>query len=311
MNNRQKNIWIFGGTGFIGDALVSQLALNQENRLFLLLHRTTNFKKYEDFDTFLGNLSKFDYRLFERYPPEIIFHLARFAGGNVLTRYFASQRAYKSNLRLIKMLQNLEKPPVVIYVSGSLMYGPQPGNTAATEQSPMNPVAFAEYYIKGEKPWIEAQKKEILDIRFARPGWIVGPSSWFSVFFWNFYLETGKIPYYGDGSQFMSVIGLKDCARLIGRLGREGEVGQNLNIITLPPVTQKEFSTILARRLNVPATSIPLSGLIRKYGKTVAAALTSSIPLSTEYSAWYQNFKPASPDLESVFDEVLYLLKNK
>jgi nucleoside-diphosphate-sugar epimerase len=225
MNNQQKNIWIFGGTGFIGNALVSQLASNPQNRLFLLLHRTTNFKKYEAFNTFYGSLSDFDFNLFERYPPDIIFHLARFAGGNPVTRHLASRRAFMANQRLKSMLKKLEKPPVVVYVSGSLMYGPQLGNGCATENTPLNPVAFATHYIKGEEPWIEAQKEGIPDIRFARPGWIVGTSSWFKEFFWNFYLKTGKIPFYGDGNQLMSVVGLQDCARLIDRLGIEGEEG--------------------------------------------------------------------------------------
>jgi nucleoside-diphosphate-sugar epimerase len=311
MENRQKNIWVFGGTGFVGEALVSHLALNPHNRLFLLLHRTTNFKKYESFNTFVGSLSGFDFRLFERNPPDILFHLARFAGGNAATRHFASRRAFKANRRLKTMLENLEKPPVVVYVSGSLMYGPQLGDDCATERTPLNPVAFANYYKKGEEPWIEAQNEGIPDIRFARPGWIVGPSSWFKKFFLDFYLKTGKIPFYGDGSQLMSLVGLQDCARLIDRLGREGVKGQNLNIFTMPPVTQKEFSKHLAGKLNAEVTGILLPDVIRSYGKTVASALTTSIPLSTEYSEWYQNFQPSAPDLNTILDAGLALLKNE
>jgi nucleoside-diphosphate-sugar epimerase len=311
MNNRQKNIWIFGGTGFIGNALVSQLASNPHYRLFILLHRTTNFKKYEAFNTFVGSLSNLDFNLFKRYPPDIIFHLARFAGGNPVTRHLASRRAFKANERLKTMLENLLKPPVVVYVSGSLMYGPQLDNGCATEHTPLNPVAFAKQYIKGEEPWVEARKEGNLDIRFARPGWIVGPSSWFKEFFWHFYLKTGKIPFYGDGNQLMSVVGLEDCVRLIDRLGRGEEKRQNLNVFTIPPITQIEFSNCLAGKLNATVTGIPISDLTRKFGKTVASALTLSIPLSTEYPELYRNFQPVSPDLETMLDATLTVLKNE
>jgi nucleoside-diphosphate-sugar epimerase len=311
MNNRQKKIWIFGGTGFIGNALVSQLALNRNNRLFLLLHRTLNFEKYEAFNSFVGSLTGFDFTLFKRYPPDIVFHLARFAGENALTRSFASETAYRANLRLASYLGNLKNPPVVVYVSGSLMYGQRANGNQAAENDPLNPLAFARYYMRGEQPWIEAQKSGILDVRFARPGWIIGPSSWFKVFFWNYYLKTGQIPFYGDGSQLMSLVGLQDCARLIDLLVREGKERQNLNVFTLPPASQIEFSRFLAGRLNTTVTGVPLLNVVRKYGKTVASALTSSIPLSTEYPELYRNFQPVTPDLGTMLDATLTVLKNE
>jgi nucleoside-diphosphate-sugar epimerase len=311
MNNRQKNIWIFGGTGFIGNALVSQLDLNPNNRLFLLLHHKLNFEKYEGLNTFVGSLSGLDFCLLKRYPPDIVFHLARLPGGNVFTRSFASETAFRANRRLAGFLGNLKNPPVVVYVSGSLMYGHRVNGGQAAENDPLKPIAFARYYIRGEQPWIEAQQSGNLDVRFARPGWIIGPSSWFKVFFWNFYLKTGKIPFYGDGNQLMSVVGLEDCVRLIDRLGRGEEKRQNLNVFTIPPITQIEFSNCLAGKLNATVTGIPISGLTRKFGKTVASALTLSIPLSTEYPELYRNFQPVSPDLETMLDATLTVLKNE
>jgi nucleoside-diphosphate-sugar epimerase len=311
MNEDRKNIWIFGATGFIGQALFDYLTENLQNRLFLLLHRRMPFKKFENHNTFTGSLSDFDPRLFGRYPPDVVFHLARFPGGNALTRTLASQRAFKANQRLVEILKNLKKPPVVVYVSGSLMYGPQKNTEPATEQTPLNPAAYAKYYIKGELPWLYAQEQEILDVRFARPGWIVGPSSWFAEFFGKYYLKTGKVPYYGDGSQLMSLVSLRDCARLIARLAEKGTVRQNLNIFTMPPLPQKEFSELLAGKLNAALTGISIQDVRRRYGKTVASALTSCIPLSTLYLDLYRDYQPVTPNLEIVFDEVLSFLENE
>lgn len=311
MNHQYRNVWIFGGTGFIGNELLSYLSSDPNNRLFLLLHRATDFKKYESFNTFVGSLENFDFRLFERYPPDVIFHLARFAGGRTLTRKIASIRAFDANRRLIEMIEKLSNPPRIVYVSGSLMYGPQDNNKQATENTSLSPAAYAKYYLKGEQPWLNAQQKGVLDIRFARPGWIVGPSSWFAEFYWKYYLKTGKIPSYGNGTQYMSLVSLQDCARLIDLLSRDEKERQNLNIFTASPVIQTDFSTTLAKLLNTSVVEISLQEIRSRFGKTVATALTTSIPLSTDYPDIYMKFKPKNPDLNSILEQVLWFFKDK
>ncbi len=311
MNNKHKRIWIFGATGFIGQALVSHLVSNSQNRLFILFHHNMPFRNYETHNTFTGSISNIEPGILRRYPPDVVFHLARIPGGNIFTRAMASQRAFRANQRLAEILRTLEKPPVVVYVSGSLMYGPRHIANPATEVTPLKPVSFAKQYIRGEQPWLQVQETRKLDVRFARPGWIVGPHSWFREFFWKHYLKSGKIPYYGDGSQLMSVIGLDDCARLIDRLAADGAARQNLNIFAFPPLPQKQFSKVLAGKLNAGVDEVPMNQLVRLYGKTVATALTSSIPLSTEHSLMYENFRPLAPDLDSIFEKVLPLLEYK
>lgn len=311
MNYKHKRIWIFGATGFIGQALVSHLASNPQNRLFILFHHNMPFSNYESHNIFTGSISNIEPGILKRYPPDVVFHLARISGRNILLRALASQRAFKANQRLTEILISLEKPPVVVYVSGSLMYGPLDNENPATENTPLNPVSFAKQYIRGELPWLHVQESGKLDVRFARPGWIVGPNSWFREFFWKHYLKSGKIPYYGDGSQLMSVIGLDDCARFIDRLSIDGAARQNLNIFALPPLPQKHFTEVLAGKLNAGVEQVPVHQLIRLYGKTVATALTSSIPLSTEHSRMYENIRPLAPDLDSIFENVLPLLEYK
>lgn len=311
MKHQHRRIWIFGATGFIGQALVNYLSSNPNNQLFILFHNKMPFKNYESHNTFTGSILNIEPEIFERYPPDLIFHLARIPGGNIISRTLASEKAYRANVRLTEILENLEKPLVVVYVSGSLMYGPSRYGNPVSENARLNPVSFAKHYIRGELPWLHVQKTGKLDVRFARPGWIVGPDSWFREFFWNHYLKTGCIPCYGDGSQLMSVTGLNDCARLIDLLSVAGAPRQNLNMFTLSPVTQKYFTEVLAGKLNAGVEEVSMPRLVRLYGKTVAEALTLSIPLSTVHSGLYKNFRPLEPGLDAIFEKVLMLLEDK
>lgn len=308
MAKDMRNIWVMGGTGFIGSALVSRLSQDPANLLSLLIHKRANYRQLEKFNTFKGSLGTIDTAWFERYPPGVVFHLARPAGSNLLTRNLRSFRGEKANERLISILSGLKKPPVVVYVSGSLMYGPVDADNPALENTPLNPGAFAKAYYRNEKPWIEAQQKGLLDIRFARPGWIVGTTSWFRQFFWEPYRRNGKVPCYGDGSQLMSVIHLSDCAAMIEHLGRHETPVKALNIFAMEPVTQLEFSTILASVLKTETEMIPFDRLVRMYGSTTAKALTLSIPMRSRYPGLHLESKIRFPSVEEMLTDVIGLL---
>ncbi len=276
-----RNIWVLGGTGYIGRALVSHLARDSGNRLHLLIHRSAPYRWLEPFNAITGSLSNFDPHWFYRYPPDVVFHLARPAGGHHLTRSRAAYHGEKANRRLARIVEKLDNPPVVVYVSGSLLYGPRPANDPASEDSPLSPAAFARYYQRNEQPWLEVQQSGSLDVRFARPAWIMGPGSWFRKFFYEPLLRDGKVPYYGDGSQLMSLVHLDDCARMIDALARYGHPGKNLNVFTGKPVSQKDFAGMIASLTGRETGQLTYHQTAKQHGKTAAQALTTSIPLRT------------------------------
>jgi nucleoside-diphosphate-sugar epimerase len=310
MGIKKKNIWILGGTGFIGTALVKNLSSNPENLLHLLVHKNFPYKFLEPFNLFTGSIEDFDLSWMVKYPPEIIFHLARIGGSNYFTRSFASMRGAKANRRLISFLYNLKSPPVVVYVSGSLMYGHQSEGKFADENSELSPVSYARHYIRGEQPWLETQEKKELDVRFARPGWIVGSSSWFKIFYWNYYLKTGKIPMYGNGAQLMSLIDIDDCAGQIVNLAENGSKNQNLNIFSSNPVTQQFFAEIVARFLNTGIEIITENKTEKIYGRTVSEAFISSIPLKSNFPDVFGHYKNKYPNAEEIINKTISALKH-
>jgi nucleoside-diphosphate-sugar epimerase len=305
MIEKTRNVWVLGGTGYIGSALVKHLSGDQHNRLNLLVHKRGDRRFLDAFNTFYGSLSTIDERWFENYPPEVVFHLARPAGSNSLARFFRSYQGARANQRLVKIFSELPNPPMVVYVSGSLMYGKRA--EPAHEETPLHPEAFARYYIRNEQPWLDAQKSGILDVRFARPGWIVGPGSWFVEFFWKPYLQPGKIPCYGDHP--MSLIHLDDCAAMIDALSNYGQRGQNLNIFSGSVVSHKKFCQELAQILETDIQSLSFRETQKRYGKTLAQALTSSTPMNTMYPDIHNRAQLRFQSIKEMLTDVVRSLK--
>jgi nucleoside-diphosphate-sugar epimerase len=310
MTRRKKNIWILGGTGFIGKALVKYLSNSEDYLLHLLVHKNIPYKFLEPFSIYTGSLENFDLSWMENYPPDIVFHLARIGGSNAISRSISSKKGEKANNRLIKFLLQLKNSPVIVYVSGSLMYGNQQNESLANENSALNPVSYAKYYYRAEEPWLKAQLSGQGDIRFARPGWILGQDSWFRIFYWEPYIRSGKIPLYGDGSQLMSLIYIDDCAAQIVKLAEKGQRNQNLNIFSGPPISQKNFAELLAKRLNTEVEQFPVSKLKMKYGKTVTEALTSSIPLATNYPELNSSDSFYYPEAQLMLEKAISFFEN-
>lgn len=307
--NGKKNVWILGGTGFIGKALVRLVSDDPKYHVHLLVHKRMMYKELEPYNTFTGSLQNFDFSWFKLYPPDIIFHLARLGGSNHITRLLASMRGDKANRKLLHHLVKLDQPPLIVYTSGSLMYGHQSGAGLTDENAELAPISYARYYCRAEWPFIKDQKDGILDIRFARPGWIVGPGSWFRTFYWQPYLTTGRIPVYGDGNQLMSIIDLDDCARQIIDLAENGNRNRNLNVYCGEPISQLAFAVVMARLLNTTILRIPMIDLKRQYGRTVTEAVSASIPLKTLYPETINCDNQKYRDAEAIIGHAISLLQ--
>jgi len=308
MTMKKRNVWILGATGYIGSALVKHLAENSGNQLHILYHKQGNRRYLEQFNTFSGSLNSFDFEWFERYPPDVIFHLARPAGSNFITRTIKSYLGKRANQKWVNALSDLPRPPVVVYVSGSLMYGRRSMEEPADEHANLKPDAFARYYIRNEQPWVEAQKQGKLDVRFARPGWIVGPKSWFYRFFWIHFMDTGKIPCYGNHP--MSVIHIDDCAAMIDALSLHGEKGQNLNIFSGDIIMHQEFCQILAGILNTEMENYSYEKIKSLYGKATADALTSSTPMTTLYPEMHEKAGIKFRETRQILKDVVLKLRD-
>jgi nucleoside-diphosphate-sugar epimerase len=238
----------------------------------------------------------------------VIFHLARPAGSSFITRTLKSYLGENANQKWVNALAQLPNPTIVVYVSGSLMYGRRDAENPADENSNLKPDAFAKYYIRNEQPWIEAQKQGILDVRFARPGWIVGTQSWFHRFFWKHFLETGKIPCYGNHP--MSVIHIDDCAAMIDALSLYGGKGQNLNVFSGDIILHQDFCQILADILKTETENIFYDQVKSANGTATADALVSSTPMKTLYPEIHKKSGIKFKETRQILQDVVLKLRD-
>ncbi|MDG1005620.1 MAG: NAD(P)-dependent oxidoreductase [Schleiferiaceae bacterium] len=298
---QQKEIWVLGSTGYVGAQLTNLLIQKRHEgefpgRISTLGHRTILPRVMQRTNFFMSSLNKLKKDKFIDYPPDVVFHCARLAGRSDRGRRTAAKQGYRANIRLRDIFEQLPTPPMVVYCSGTLMYG----NTGkiANEEQPISPIAYARAYEYAERPFTREPAEATLDVRTARPAWILGPDSWFEYFFYRPALKLGYVPYYGDGEQQMSIISVEDCAGQLIHVSTHGAPGENYNLFGFAPISQLAFANKTAKILDLDVRQIRENELIKKHGKTVAEALTSNTPITTLHTEWKASYNAVDHDLD-------------
>lgn len=311
---KTNDIWVLGSTGYVGERLTHHLLECKKRglcsgQLITLGHRNIVpwIMEYTNFH--LHRLDSIPEELFEQHPPSHLYHCARMAGSNNRKRKLASRRGYKANHRLLRLLEAQYPATRIVYCSGSLMYGNS--TKYIDEDSSLKPISYARYYEIAERPWIHANTSSTLDIRLARPGWILGPDSWFEHFFYRPALKRKSVPIYGSGKQYMSIISVADCAGQLRHLMVQGATQQKANLFGFEPITQADFCHHLAHVMQLDTHFVSEDELRKKYGKTVKEALTSNSPLKTKYSNWRNSYEPVHANLLELITTTVQQLEKK
>jgi nucleoside-diphosphate-sugar epimerase len=267
----------------LGEAVVRRLAA-EGCSLKLLLHRRVPERLPTGARVIKGSLGSVTLE-----SEGAVFHCGRLRGNGKWGRYLAAWRGNFANRKIIRQLGNTP----LVYASGSLMYG-DCGTSPVMEDAPLRPTGYAREYVIAERPFLKAP------VMMFRPGWILGPGSWFEWFYLGPAEQSGAVPLYGSGENLMSLIHLDDCAAAMIHVARANRPG-----IYHPPslavMTQREFAEVVACELGLPTREVSAIGKERAMWE----AFRASINLQSKHTELWSSFVPKFRDIRTAMRDVL------
>lgn len=283
-----KKAFVTGGSGYLGEALLKELR-ERGIETTALVHRSPLSKGVAEVPIYNSTLAGFDWKKLEDDIPDVIFHAARMSGRDRKSRLAAAKENAYANKTLLKWLQQLDKPPLLVFVSGTLVYGSR-GDKPADEDTPLSPISFQREYHLAEIPMMEAMREDSLPVVIARPAWIYGPGSWFDAFYHQPMLNNRKVPLYGNGENLMSFIHVEDAARMIVDIPKHAEPNSICNVFHGNPMKQSDFVILLSELSGLPVKKVPYWWLRIRFGKAIAEAFTFSLDVRTKHQ-WLDDYE--------------------
>ena len=135
----------------------------------------------------------------------------------------------------------------------------------------LNPVGYAEAYSIGERPWVDYLYSGG-GVKVVRAPWVLGPGSWFEMLYCD-----EKIPVFGDGSQWMSLVSVESLADFTWSV--LGDVPGVYHPPLLYRCRQSDFAKIVSEIRGVGTSVVSRPHLTRKYGKMATDSICSSMRL--------------------------------
>ncbi|MGR8978594.1 MAG: TIGR01777 family oxidoreductase [Gammaproteobacteria bacterium] len=295
-------VLVTGGTGFIGSALVKRLADQGHDVTVLSRYPETIEKRCGPDVHELSSL--------KLLPPDVTFQVViNLAGAPIFDALWTQAR--KKILRdsrimlteqLVDCFGRMSVKPE-LFISGSAVgyYGDQ-GDTILTEQSPIRPDFSAQLCSDWEA---SARKAEAFGIRVCliRTGLVIAGGGGI--------LQRMLLPFrlclggrLGSGKQWMSWIHRKDWIAIAEAMIADTSMRGPYNATSPNPVTNRQFTQTLARRLHRPALfPAPACVLKTLLGEMSQLVLGSQRVLPERLLA--HGFTFQYPDLASAIDQAL------
>ena len=264
MNSVPGRTLVTGGSGFIGSAIIKASTSN----IRALVHKEA--VEGNNIDRVYGDFLSGENQ-FEKWIDGVnsIIHTARPSSGNTAGRYRIARRTRKANISMVSAVKEA-KIPSTILMHGSLSYGHR-GEELVQTDSILNPVGYAEAYSIGERPWVDYLYSGG-GVKVVRAPWVLGPGSWFEML----YCEE-KIPVFGDGSQWMSLVSVESLADFTWSVLSDEPGVYHPQL--LYRCRQSDFAKIVSEIRGVAISVVSRSRLTRKYGKMATDSICSSMRL--------------------------------
>lgn len=283
---------VLGASGFVGKSICEQL--NQTNfEVYALKHRSPFQLSFQPREV-KGNLDAITTEFIDQNNIDYVFHCAR----PTLPRFrkwgrkLAARSARKLNEKLLSQLSSSRKKPLLIFASGSLMYGVS--EKPHKEKLAINPISFAKDYAEGEIPFTKAIQSQTYPVLMCRLPWMFGNGSWFK---WTYFAPGQKsLPLFGDGENQMELLNVCDAATAMISLATHRVQGV-ANIPGSQRMTQKQWLALVSNISDTPTTTAE-THYNGKVDKATREAFLSTILLETKHKDFLSHLnKDIEPDL--------------
>lgn len=291
----KKKALVLGGSGFLGRFLIDEL-FTKDYEITALAHSKAIEESDKNINVFRASLEDFNWNALKKNLPDVIFHAARMSGKNKRARLKAARKNAEANERLLNWLKSLKNPPLLVYVSGTLVYGSH-GRKPVDENTSPAPISFQREYFVAEKPILRTMLKNELPIMIMRPAWILGPGSWFRAFYLNYMREKNRVPVYGNGKNLMSFIHAADVAGKMIHASEKGQAGTIYNLFNGAAISQQKFAEMLSDYSGMEIKKVPEWWLKLRYDKALAEAFTFSLNVGTIHQTLWNDYQPHHPDM--------------
>ncbi len=300
------NILLLGATGFTGKHLLDILLKREDVSITATIHRTGPTATHKSLTYVQKGLQEIDLAFLKAGDFDYIFHFARIPGkrfGN-WGRYAAGRQGYAANKRLLNNIAKLAKQPKIIYMSGSLVYGHNPGREVG-EDAPPRPAGFAKFYFAAEQPFLEALQNKTANVIMLRAPWILGGESWFRQLYLSHILRHGEVPIYGNADRSMSIISVEDCAGMAWHYAQNAAPGI-YNIYTFASVPYRSFTREISALLgDLPVRQYSEAECRKMFDSTASDAICCEVVLTTGNEQLMASYQPIHGDLPNYLGTLL------
>jgi len=289
---KDKKVVIVGGSGFIGTQLAKEL-LKRDAYVIIVDLNPSPLKEV--------SFVQSDFKIFPNVPelknPFVIFNLA---GASIFGRWTRSYKEliYTSRINttktLVEQFEHVEnRPEFLVSTSAIGIYGDRESEILNEDSKLESNTYLARLARDWEQKAFKAKEFGV-QVRIIRNAHVLGQGGILGVLKKIFSLGLGGI--IGAGDQYMSFVSISACVRFY--LDAPFSEHEIQNAVTIRPLTNTDFSHVLARILRRPLWfRIPVWALQIVYGDFAKEIISSQRVISLH--------KPILEDAEEVIVSIL------
>lgn len=302
-----RDIFVTGGTGFIGREVVRHLVEQGHRAVVLTRDPIAARRRGPAGVAYLpGDLTDPRGLRSRLERCEAVIHLAQPETFGARISHARALRYRSERLVMDRHLLEACRDGGVrrlVYVGGTSYYGDQ-GTALVTEDAPPQPRGWGPFLAPAIEQ-LEAFSAPGLEVLEAFPGPVYGDGSWFREYVLRPLRRGAPLLSLTGPARISSPIHVEDCARAVVHLLRHGEAGRRYFVVDDRPVPLGHLSARAAEALGKPPRYIPVPAWALRVlvGKLIVESLASDCALSnarlkaTGFALKFPTFAEGVPDV--------------